>query len=117
MTRSDPGAGTFLLDNNVFVSAIKDPARDPGRKYSVPWQSGLTGIAYNSKYTGEVSSFEELVTRADLQGKVSLLTEMGDTMGFFLKLVGADPGNFSDAEWEEALARLEEVVGSGQVRL
>ena len=28
MTRSDPGTGTFLLDNNVFVSAIKDPARE-----------------------------------------------------------------------------------------
>ena len=28
MTRSDPGARTFLLDNNVFVSAIKDPTRE-----------------------------------------------------------------------------------------
>ena len=103
------------VDANL-VTSLQDPAWDPGRKYSVPWQSGLTGIAYNSKYTGEVSSFEELVTRADLKGKVSLLTEMGDTMGFFLKLVGADPGDFSEAEWEEALARLEEVVGTGQVR-
>lgn len=103
------------VDANL-VASLQDPAWDPGRKYSVPWQSGLTGIAYNSKYTGEVSSFEELVTRSDLQGKVSLLTEMGDTMGFFLKLVGADPGDFSDDEWQEALARLEEVVASGQVR-
>ena len=28
MTRSDPGTRTFLLDNNVFVSAIKDPTRE-----------------------------------------------------------------------------------------
>ena len=28
MTRSDPAAGTFLLDNNVFVSAIRNPARE-----------------------------------------------------------------------------------------
>jgi predicted nucleic acid-binding protein len=28
MTRSDPATGTFLLDNNVFVSAIRDPARE-----------------------------------------------------------------------------------------
>jgi spermidine/putrescine transport system substrate-binding protein len=41
---------------------------------------------------------------------------MGDTMGFFLKLVGADPGDFSDDEWAAALARLEEVTKSGQIR-
>ena len=28
MTRSDPDTGTLLLDNNVFVSAIKDPTRE-----------------------------------------------------------------------------------------
>ena len=103
------------VDANL-VPSLQDPAWDPGRKYSVPWQSGLTGIAYNAKYTGEVSSFEELVTRSDLEGRVSLLTEMGDTMGFFLKLVGADPEDFSQDEWDEAIARLEEVVDSGHVR-
>jgi spermidine/putrescine transport system substrate-binding protein len=103
------------VDANL-VASLQDPAWDPGRKYSVPWQSGLTGIAYNSKYTGEISSFEELVTREDLSGRISLLTEMGDTMGFFLKLVGADPGDFEQAEWDEALAKLEEVVDSGHVR-
>ena len=28
MTRSDPGTGTLLLDNNVFASTIKDPTRE-----------------------------------------------------------------------------------------
>ncbi len=99
-----------------LTDSLREPAWDPGRKYSVPWQSGLTGIAYNAKYTGEVASFEELVTRSDLKGKISLLSEMGDTMGFVLTLVGADPNDFSEDEWAEALARLEEIVASGQVR-
>ena len=99
-----------------LTDSLREPPWDPGRSYSVPWQSGLTGIAYNSKFTGEVSSFEELVTRPDLKGKISLLSEMGDTMAFVLKLIGADPGDFSDDEWAEALARLEEIVASGQVR-
>jgi len=103
------------VDANL-VASLQDVPWDPDRKYSVPWQSGLTGIAYNSKYTGEVSSFEELITRSDLKGQVSLLTEMGDTMGFFLKVVGADPDDFTSDDYDEALARLEEVVGSGQVR-
>ena len=103
------------VDANLSES-LREPSWDPGRKYSVPWQSGLTGIAYNSKYTGEVASFEELLTRKDLKGKVSLLTEMGDTMGFFLRLVDANPNDFSDDEWQAALARLDEAVKSGQIR-
>ncbi len=99
-----------------LVDSLKSPAWDEERKYSVPWQSGLTGIAYNAKYTGEVTSFEELLTRPDLKGKISLLSEMGDTMGFFLTLVGADPGDFSEDEWQASLDRLQEVVDSGQVR-
>ena len=99
-----------------LVDSLKSPTWDPDRKHSVPWQSGLTGIAYNAKYTGEISSFEELVTRADLKGKISLLSEMGDTMGFVLKLVGADPDDFNDDDWNKALDRMEEIVASGQVR-
>ncbi len=95
---------------------LRSPTWDPDRDYSVPWQSGVTGIAYNSKFTGEVSSFEELMTRPDLKGRISLLSEMGDTMLFMLLLEGADPEDFSQEEWEAALARLEGYVGSGQVR-
>ena len=37
-------------------------------------------------------SFDELLTRPDLKGKVTLLSEMRDTMGFMLMLDGARPG-------------------------
>ena len=66
-----------------------------------PWQSGLTGIAYNAKLTKEVGSFDELLTRPDLKGKITLLSEMRDTMAFMLKVVGADPDDFTDDEWEQ----------------
>ncbi|HEU4514242.1 MAG TPA: spermidine/putrescine ABC transporter substrate-binding protein [Nocardioidaceae bacterium] len=103
------------VDANLLPS-LQSPAWDPDRKHSVPWQSGFTGIAYNSKYTGEVGSMEELLTRSDLKGKVSLLSEMGDTMGFMLKLVGANPEDFTEDEFGQALDRLEEAVSSGQIR-
>lgn len=99
-----------------LISSLKSPGWDQERTYSVPWQSGLTGIAYNAKYTGEVSSIEELITRPDLKGKVTMLTEMRDTMGFMLKIVGADPTDFTDDEWGEALERLEAAVSAGQFR-
>ena len=89
---------------------------DPEGTFHVPWQSGFTGIAYNAKFTKEVGSWSELCTRSDLKGKVSMLTEMGDTMGFFLRQQGADPAKFTQTEFDNAIAELEKVVQSGQVR-
>jgi spermidine/putrescine transport system substrate-binding protein len=99
-----------------LVENLRAPAWDKNRDYSVPWQSGLTGIAYNARLTGEVRSFEELLTRSDLKGKVSLLSEMNDTMIFMLLLEGADPEDFTDDEFGAACDRLEKTVDSGQVR-
>ena len=38
-----------------LVDNVKDVSFDPGRKYSVPWLSGMTGIGYNPKKTGRSS--------------------------------------------------------------
>jgi spermidine/putrescine transport system substrate-binding protein len=104
---------------NVHDNLI-DPLRnrqwDPDLEYHAPWQSGLTGIAYNASKTGEVKSFEELLTRSDLKGRITLLSEMRDTMGFMLRVTGADPSKFSDTEWQNAIGRLEEVIAGGHVR-
>jgi len=103
------------VDKNL-VPNLQDVAWDPGRTRSVPWQSGFTGIAYNAKYTGEIGSFEELLSNTEIKGKVSLLTEMRDTMGFLLKMVGANPTEFTEDEWGQAIDRLEQAVSDGQVR-
>lgn len=95
---------------------LRSPSWDPNRDYSVPWQSGLTGIAYNAELTGEVRSFEELLTRSDLKGKVSLLSEMHDTMLFLLLMTGADPEDFTEDEYGVAIDRLGEAVDAGQIR-
>jgi spermidine/putrescine transport system substrate-binding protein len=103
------------VDANL-ISSLKSPGWDPKRDYTVPWQSGLTGIAYNAKYTGEVKSMKELITRSDLKGKVSMLTEMRDTMGFMLRIVGADPADFKQDDWDNALDELKKAVAAGQFR-
>jgi spermidine/putrescine transport system substrate-binding protein len=103
------------VDANL-ISSLKSPGWDPKRDYSVPWQSGLTGIAYNAKYTSEVTSMKDLISRPDLKGKVSMLTEMPDTMGFMLKISGADPTDFDDDDWANALDELKKAVSAGQFR-
>jgi spermidine/putrescine transport system substrate-binding protein len=103
------------VDANL-VSTLKSPPWDENRDYSVPWQSGLTGIAYNAKLTKEVRSFEELLTRPDLKGKVSLLSEMHDTMLFLLLLEGADPAKFTADQFGSAIERLKKANDAGQIR-
>lgn len=103
------------LHSNL-IDSLANVGWDPDREYSAPWQSGLTGIAYNKSKVKEVRSFEDLVTRSDLKGRISLLTEMRDTMGFMLLLEGADPADFDDADWEKAIERMRKVRSSGQVR-
>lgn len=99
-----------------LLPSLKAPGWDPHRDYSVPWQSGMTGICYNSDLTDPVHSFEELLTRPDLKGKVDLLTEMRDTMLFMLLIDGADPENFTLPQYEKGIERLQKAVGDGQIR-
>jgi spermidine/putrescine transport system substrate-binding protein len=104
------------VDANL-VANLKSPDWDPNRDYSVPWQTGFTGIAYNKKAIDKpVGSFAALLTRPDLKGRISLLKEMRDTMAFMLAVTGADPSDFDDTEWDAAVEELETAVGNGQVR-
>jgi len=99
-----------------LIKPLQGRQWDKDRTYSAPWQSGLTGIAYNAKLTKEVGSFDELLTRPDLTGKITLLSEMRDTMAFMLKIEGADPDKFTSDEWANAIDNLRGVVKAGQVR-
>ncbi|WP_340539386.1 ABC transporter substrate-binding protein [Nocardioides sp. GXZ039] len=99
-----------------LIKPLRGVQWDPDLTYHAPWQSGLTGLAYNSSLTGEVRSFEELLTRSDLKGRVTLLSEMRDTMAFMLRVDGADPDNFTQDQWDNAIDHLRKVVDSGQIR-
>ncbi|WP_460839445.1 polyamine ABC transporter substrate-binding protein [Nocardioides marmoraquaticus] len=103
-----------LHDN--LLPALRDKAWDPDRTYSAPWQTGLTGIAYNAGLTGEVGSFADLLERQELRGKITLLSEMRDTMAFVLKVNGADPEDFTEDEWYDGIDYLRGRISAGQVR-
>lgn len=98
-----------------LVEALRNPDFDPGRKRSLPWQGGFTGIAYNTDLTGEVRTMEDL-WRPDLRGRVVLLDEMRDTMALLMSANGADIGSFTSDDFYAALEVLNEQVAAGQVR-
>lgn len=99
-----------------LIDSLAGVGWDPDRTYSAPWQSGLTGIAYNKEKVKEVRSFEELLSRKDLKGRVTLLSEMRDTMGLTLLSQGKDPADFTDGDWANAVDRVTKARKDGQIR-
>jgi spermidine/putrescine transport system substrate-binding protein len=93
------------------------PAWDPKREYSLPWQSGMTGIGYDPKKVGgDIDSVERLLTDPKLKGKVTLLTEFGDTMGLVMSANGDDPAKVTDKSFNKAYDTIKKAVDSGQIR-
>ncbi len=99
-----------------LVDAQASPPFDPDRTYSLPWQSGLTGIAWNEDVTGPVTSFEQLLNDPKLKGKVTLLSEFADSVGMAMLSNGDDPTTVTQESFDSAISTIQKGVQSGQVR-
>ncbi len=97
-------------------SAYEDVPFDKGRKFSLPWQSGITGIGYDAKKLGrEITEVDDLF-KPDLKGRISMLSEMRDTMGLLLMSMGASPEEHTFAQYKAAIDKLQKLVDDGYVR-
>lgn len=106
---------------NAFANLeqrFRNPDWDPGRAYSYPWQGIQAVIAYNAKATGgkKVTSVTQLLEDSSLKGKVTLLTEMRDTMGLTLLDMDTAPEKVTEDQYDAALARIQKAVDSKQIR-
>jgi spermidine/putrescine transport system substrate-binding protein len=96
--------------------AFADPSYDPGNAHSIPWQGGITGIAYNKDLVDRpLTSFSDLFDPA-LEGRVGMLTEMVDSMNMTLLMLGIEPQTATVADAEKAQQRLLEQRDAGIVR-
>ncbi|MFK4108795.1 PotD/PotF family extracellular solute-binding protein [Streptomyces sp. NPDC002176] len=97
---------------------FRTPDWDPGRAYSYPWQGISTVIAYNKKALDgvEVRSVSDLLDNPKLKGRVGFLSEMRDSVGMTLLDMGKDPADFTDDDYDAAIARLQKGVDKGQIR-
>jgi spermidine/putrescine transport system substrate-binding protein len=79
------------IPNKVNLNTtLAQPDFDPNHDYSLPWQSGFIGLAWNTEqYPNGLVSVEQL-WRDDLKGKVVVLAEMRHTMGMLLLAQGVD---------------------------
>jgi spermidine/putrescine transport system ATP-binding protein len=91
-------------------------AWDYGASYHLPWQAGITGIAFNPELTGrELTSINDLFDPA-FKGKVAMLTEMRDSVGLTMLGLGLDPSVVDEAGAMEAIDKIAQATNDGQIR-
>lgn len=105
-----------VANKDNLVPELVNPAWDPEGKYSMPWQSGMTGIAYNAEAAGrDLTSMEDLFD-PEFRGKIGMLTEMRDTVGLVMLATGADPSEATFDSAADAFDRIEQAKNDGQIR-
>ncbi len=95
---------------------LRKPDFDPGRNYSVPWQSGFTGLCWNrDEVPGGLSQVSDLWAPA-LKGKVSAVSEWRDTVGLVMMEHGVDISSKSwgDAQFNAAIKEITKHIHDGQ---
>jgi spermidine/putrescine transport system substrate-binding protein len=99
-----------------LIDAQLHPPFDPNRDYTLPWFSGMDGIAWNDDVTDPVTSVKQLLEDPKLKGKVGVWNSMGDTLGLIMLENGDDPAKVTDASFDRAIARVQKAVDAGQIR-
>jgi len=98
-----------------LIPALRHPAADPNRAFTIPWQSGMTGLIVRSDLAPGVDSINDLYD-PKYKGKVTLLTEMRDSVPMTLKAMGIDPERATKDQWLAAVDKIDKAAQSGQVR-
>lgn len=95
---------------------LRSPAFDPGRTFTVPWQSGITGIAYDHRRLGrEIRSVDDLWA-SDLKGRVTLLSGLDEAFALLMQGNGVDIGKWEAADFDKVCDQVERRVRSGHIR-
>lgn len=99
-----------------------NPAYDPNRKHTVPWAQGFTLIGVNLKSAGltqqqaQNMSIKDMMTNSAYKGKVGYFAEMEDGVGFAMLALGFDPVNFTDDQFQQAVAYVQKAKDNNQIR-
>jgi spermidine/putrescine transport system substrate-binding protein len=98
-----------------LIPALRHPAADPHRDFTVPWQSGMTGLIVRKDLAPDVDEIKDLFDPR-YKGKVTMLTEMRDSVPLTLKSMGIDPEHATTDQWLSAVDKIDDAAQSGQIR-
>ncbi|MGL5864269.1 MAG: polyamine ABC transporter substrate-binding protein [Dermatophilaceae bacterium] len=105
------------VEGAAIIPALARPDWDPEQKLSVPWQAGLTGIAYDARRVDRaITSIGEIFTRSDLKGRLGVLSEFDDSIGLTLLGQGKDAATATPGDVEAAVGFLGDEKKRGQIR-
>ncbi|MEU7410490.1 extracellular solute-binding protein [Streptomyces sp. NPDC042638] len=95
---------------------LRSPAFDKGRRCTVPYQSGITGIAYNHRKLGrEIRNVRDLWAK-DLKGRVTLLSGLDESFALLMQGNGVDITRWRADDFHEVCDQIEREVHRGQIR-
>ena len=96
--------------------ALSSPGFDPERQFTVPWQTGMTGLVYRRDLVkGDLTSVADLFDPR-FKGKVTFLTEMRDSVGLVMLGEGADPAKDGTDPALAAIEKIDKASRDGQIR-
>jgi len=98
-----------------LLPSLESPAFDPERKFSLPWQSGMGGIWVDTAKAPEIKSVNDLFD-PKYKGKVTMLSELRETVPLVMLAEGIDPVEASNEDWLNAIDRIKGASESGQIR-
>jgi spermidine/putrescine transport system substrate-binding protein len=107
-------SGLPEVEKNL-VSSLQHPQFDPNRDWTVPWQSGMTGVIVNKETAPDVKSICDLFD-SKYKGKVDFLNEVRETVPLVMKCMGIDPNEASEEDWMAAIEKIKGAADSGQIR-
>jgi spermidine/putrescine transport system substrate-binding protein len=107
---------TLIPNITNLIDAQASPPFDPNRDFTLPWFSGMDGIAWNEKLTEPVTTVTQLLTDPKFKGRVGVWNSMGDTLGLIMLENGDDPAKVTDASFDRALAVVQKAQDAGQIR-
>ncbi|MGW7638600.1 PotD/PotF family extracellular solute-binding protein [Streptomyces decoyicus] len=95
---------------------LRTPHFDPGRLHSVPWQSGITGIAYNRKKLGREIKHTSDLWKDDLRGRVTLLSGLDESFALLMQGDGVDITRWTADDFHRMTDRIRRLVSRGHIR-
>jgi spermidine/putrescine transport system substrate-binding protein len=98
-----------------ILPSLRSPAFDPERKFSMPWQGGMTGIWVDTSKAPEIKSINDLFD-PKYKGRVTMLDELRETPALVMLAEGVDPAKASADQWLAAIDKLGAAADSGQIR-
>jgi spermidine/putrescine transport system substrate-binding protein len=100
---------------NLRPDLLNNPS-DPGRKFTAPYMSGMTGLAYNKAATGrDITKIDDLWD-PKFKGKISLLSDMQDGLGMVMLSQGASIESPTIDGVQKAADLVKEQKDKGQIR-